>query len=104
MNRSRFPFIIFILTFFLFGTAAEALAIGAQELQQDFVRAADRVSPSVVSIKCVRVVNVPPFGGIDEEFFRGTPFEEFFRGMGPRSRMRQVGQGSGVVIDPRASS
>ena len=101
MNSITFSCIIFILTLFLCGTATGALAIGAQELQQDFVRAADRVSPSVVSIKCVRVVNVAPFGGIEEEFFRGTPFEDFFRGMGPRSRMRQVGQGSGVIIDPR---
>ena len=59
-----------------------ALAAGAQELQQDFVQAAERVSPSVVSIKCERVVNVAPFGGIDEDFFRGTPFEDFFRSMG----------------------
>jgi len=76
-----------------------ALAVSAQELQQDFVRAADRVSPSVVSIKSTRVVNVAPFGGIDEEFFRGTPFEDFFLGMGPQTRMRQVGQGSGFIID-----
>ena len=82
---------------------APAGAAGAQELQQDFVRAAQRVSPAVVSLKCVRVVNVSPFAGIDEEFFRGSPFEGFFREMMPSRtfRQRQVGQGSGVVIDPR---
>jgi len=101
MNRSRLPFTLLLLSLLLLWTATWALAASAQELQQDFVRAAERVSPSVVSIKCVRVVNVTPFGGFDEDFFRGTPFEGFFRGMGPQSRMRQVGQGSGVIIDPR---
>jgi serine protease Do len=99
MNRSHFPFTIFILILLLLWFPTMALAVSAQELQQDFVRAADRVSPSVVSIKSTRVVNVAPFGGMDEEFFRGTPFEDFFRGMGPQTQMRQVGQGSGFIID-----
>ena len=101
MNRSHFPFTIFILILLLLWSPTMAVAAGAQELQQDFVRAAERVSPSVVSIKSTRVVNVAPFGGVDEEFFRGTPFEDFFRSMGPQTRMRQVGQGSGVIIDSR---
>ena len=96
----RISLLIIFALFFALPTN-QLLAASAQELQQDFVRAAERVNPSVVSIKCVRVVNVAPFGGIDEEFFRGTPFEDFFRGMGPQTRMRQVGQGSGVIIDPR---
>lgn len=80
-----------------------SLAASALELQQDFVRAAERVSPAVVSLKSVRVVQVAPFAGIDEEFFRGTPFEGFFREMVPTRplRQRQVGQGSGVIIDSR---
>jgi len=82
---------------------APALAVSAFDLQQDFVRAAERVSPAVVSIKCVRVVDVGPMFGFDEEFFRGTPFEGFFREMMPPRtlRQRQVGQGSGVIIDSR---
>ena len=106
MNKTAFSIYNFYSDLACFSGLADAwlLAASAQELQQDFVRAAERVSPSVVSIKCVRVVNVAPFGGIDEEFFRGTPFEDFFRGMGPQTRMRQVGQGSGVIIDPRGLS
>jgi S1-C subfamily serine protease len=101
MTQSRYCFsIILLLTIVLLASYSQALAAGAQELQQDFVRAAEQVSPSVVSMKCVKVVNVAPFGGIDEDFFRGTPFEDFFRGMGTQ-RMRQVGQGSGVIIDSR---
>jgi S1-C subfamily serine protease len=104
MVKSRFPFVVLIL-FSLFSALppARLFAASALELQQDFVRAAERVSPSVVSLKCVRVVNVSPFAGIDEEFFRGSPFEGFFREMMPQRviRQRQVGQGSGVIIDPR---
>lgn len=93
---------LFLVLFFTF-PINHLIAAGALELQQDFVRAAERVSPSVVSLKCVRVVNVSPFAGIDEEFFRGSPFEGFFREMMPQRtmRQRQVGQGSGVIIDSR---
>jgi serine protease Do len=102
MEKLRLPILLLIIfSVMLVLPPAPTLAATALEMQQDFVRAAERVSPSVVSIKCVRVVNVSPFAGIDEEFFRGTPFEGFFRGMGPQTRMQQVGQGSGVIIDQR---
>ncbi len=78
-----------------------ALTVGARELQEDFVRAAEQVSPAVVSLKCLRVVAVAPFPTLEEEFFRGTPFEGFFRELRPPAYHRQVGQGSGVIIDRR---
>lgn len=81
--------------------AAAALAAGAWELQEDFVRAAEQVSPAVVSLKCLRVVPVAPFPTLEEEFFRGTPFEGFFRELRPPAYQRQLGQGSGVIIDRR---
>ena len=96
-----------LLTLFLAAAvilwAAAAPAASAFDLQQDFVRATERVAPAVVSIKCVREVDVGPMLSFDEEFFRGTPFEEFFRDMRPPRmlRQRQVGQGSGVIIDAR---
>jgi S1-C subfamily serine protease len=74
-----------------------ATAVG---LQSDFIRVADQVMPSVVSLKAVRVVTVQPFG-VPDDFFRGTPFEGNFREFGQPIRRRQVGQGSGVIIDPR---
>jgi S1-C subfamily serine protease len=104
MSKRRFPFLMLALCSLLLALpTSQPLAAGALELQQDFVRAAERVSPAVVSLKCVRVVNLSPFAGIDEEFFRGSPFEGFFREMLPQRtvRQRQVGQGSGVVIDTR---
>ena len=78
--------------------AQGATALG---LQDDFIRVAEQVMPSVVSLKAIRVVTVQPFGP-SEDFFRGTPFEGMFREMGGQPvRRRMVGQGSGVIIDPR---
>ncbi len=76
--------------------------VTAKGLQADFIRVAEQVRPSVVSLKAIRVVTyrVP---GIPEDFFRGTPFEGIFRDFGPSPtiRRRLVGQGSGIIIDRR---
>ena len=78
-----------------------ALGATALGLQDDFIRVAEQVMPSVVSLKAIRVVTVQPFGPPDD-FFRGTPFEGTFREFGGAPvRRRMVGQGSGVIIDPR---
>ena len=78
-----------------------ALAVSALGLQEDFIHVAQQVMPSVVSLKAIRVVTVQPMGPPDD-FFRGTPFEGVFREMGGQPiRRRMVGQGSGVIIDPR---
>jgi S1-C subfamily serine protease len=80
---------------------APALGATALGLQENFIQVAQRVMPSVVSLKAVRVVTVRPFG-VPEDFFRGTPFEGMFREMaGAPIRRRMVGQGSGVIIDSR---
>jgi len=85
------------------GLCWPALGATALGLQEDFIRVADRVSPSVVSLQATRVVEVAPFPQIPPEFFQGTPFEGFFREVvPPRSlRQKQVGQGSGVIVDRR---
>jgi S1-C subfamily serine protease len=79
-----------------------AVAATALGLQEDFIRVADQVMPSVVSLKAVRVVTFQPWGP-SEDFYRGTPFEGVFRDFGPSPpvRQRQVGQGSGFIIDSR---
>jgi S1-C subfamily serine protease len=77
-----------------------ALGASALGLQDDFIRVAEQVMPSVVSLKAIRVVTVQPMGP-SEDFFRGTPFEGAFREMGQPVRRRTVGQGSGVIIDSR---
>jgi S1-C subfamily serine protease len=79
-----------------------AHSAAAMGLQQDFIRVAETVMPSVVSLKAVRVVTLQPMGPPDD-FYRGTPFEGVFRDFGGNQpvRQRQVGQGSGIIIDPR---
>ena len=78
-----------------------AHAASATGLQSDFIRVAQQAMPAVVSLKAVRVVTVRPPGG-SEDFWRGTPFEGTFRESGSQPvQRRQVGQGSGVIIDPR---
>lgn len=83
-------------------TPAPAYGVTAVGLQDDFIRVASQVMPSVVSLKAVRVVTRQPYG-VPEDFFRGTPFEGAFRdfGGGAPIRQRQVGQGSGIIINSR---
>jgi serine protease Do len=71
-------------------------------LEEAFIDVANKVKPSVVSIFSERTVSFSPWEGLGEDFFRGSPFEEFFRGFGgPRReyKQRQRGTGSGVIID-----
>ena len=98
-------FVLSLAALLLLGTCPPApypaLAATAVGLQDDFIRVAEQVMPSVVSLKAIRVVTVQPTGPSDD-FFRGTPFEGMFREMGGQPvRRRMVGQGSGVIIDPR---
>jgi S1-C subfamily serine protease len=74
--------------------AAAASAVG---LQTDFIRVAQNVMPAVVSLKALKVVTVRG----REDFFRGTPWEGSFRESNRPMQRTQVGQGSGVIIDPR---
>jgi S1-C subfamily serine protease len=74
--------------------------VGAMGLQEDFIRVAQQVMPAVVSLKATKVVTVQPYG-VPEDFFRGTPFEGLFRDYGRPVQRRQVGQGSGFIIDSR---
>ncbi len=71
-------------------------------LEEAFIDVANKVKPSVVSIFSERTVSFTPWEGFGEDFFKGSPFEEFFRGFGrPRReyKQRQRGTGSGVIID-----
>ncbi len=79
------------------GKPSPAYSASAMGLQEDFIRVAEQVMPSVVSLKAVRVVTVQPWRP-PEDFFRGTPFEGTFReGPSQPTRRRQIGQGSGLI-------
>ncbi len=67
----------------------------AEQLSNAFSEIAEAVNPSVVQILSTRVVKQPPL----PNFFRGTPFEQFFRFAPPEEReFLQRGLGSGVII------
>ena len=111
---SKNPFRLFwpslILFVFLIGTlsahgatsqSSESLAV-AKDLGNAFVEVAKKMQPSVVSIRSEQTVTVAPWEGFGEDFFKGTPFEDFFKGRGgaPQKR-KQAGQGSGVIVDSK---
>jgi len=76
--------------------------ITAKDWRNAFVQVAKKVQPSVVSIRSERTVTVSPGEGFGEDFFKGTPFEDFFKQHGgPPTKRRQMGEGSGVIVDPK---
>ena len=74
-----------------------------RDLGRAFVEVAKKVQPSVVSIKAERtVMSSSPMEGFGEDFFKGTPFEDFFKGRGaPPTKRKQMAGGSGVIVDPK---
>ncbi|MBM4276786.1 MAG: DegQ family serine endoprotease [Deltaproteobacteria bacterium] len=77
----------------------------AKSLGQAFVEVAKKVQPSVVNITTEKTITIKPWERFGEDFFKGSPFEEFFKGFGsPREkgkeyRHRQRSGGSGVIVD-----
>ena len=77
----------------------------AKSLGQAFVDVAKKVQPAVVNITTEKTITMRPWDRFGEDFFRGSPFEDFFRGFGsPRERGREYKQkqrsgGSGVIVD-----
>jgi len=80
----------------------------AKSLGQAFVEVAKKVQPAVVHIQTEKTISMKPdrFGfGFGEDFFKGSPFEDFFKGFrsprekGKEYRHKQKGEGSGVIVD-----
>jgi serine protease Do len=80
----------------------------ARSLGQAFVEVAKKVQPAVVNITTEKTVSGRSGDRFSDDFFRGSPFEDFFKGFGfgPRERdkekdykQKQRGGGSGVIVD-----
>jgi serine protease Do len=78
----------------------------AKSLGQAFVEVAKKVQPAVVNITTEKTVSMRPWERFGDDFFRGSPFEDFFKGFGfsPREkekeyRQKQRSGGSGVIVD-----
>jgi len=77
-----------------------------KSLGQAFVEVAKNVQPSVVNITTEKTITMRPWDRFGEDFFKGSPFEEFFKGFGfspqEEGKMYQHKQrsgGSGVIVD-----
>jgi len=78
----------------------------ARSLGQAFVDVAKKVQPSVVNVTTEKTITMKPWDRYGEDFFKGSPFEDFFKGFGitPREkgkeyRHKQRSGGSGVIVD-----
>jgi serine protease Do len=83
------------------GASAQAASPEAESLQAAFIRIAQQLGPSVVSISTEQIERVKQYFRI-HPFFGDEPFEEFFRqfyGDAPEREFRRFGLGSGVIID-----
>ena len=86
-------------------SSAQAAPAGteAESLQASFVRIAQQVGPSVVSISTEQVERVKQYLRVNP-FFGNEPFDDFFRqfnGEAPDQEFHRFGLGSGVIIDSK---
>jgi serine protease Do len=77
----------------------------ARSLGQAFVEVAKKVQPAVVNVTTEKTITMRPWERFGDDFFKGSPFEDFFKGFGsPRERGKEYRQkqrsgGSGVIVD-----
>ncbi len=77
----------------------------AKSLGQAFVEVAKKVQPSIVNVTTEKTITMKPWDRFGEDFFKGSPFEDFFKGFGsPREkgkeyRHKQRSGGTGVIVD-----
>ncbi|MFB3885063.1 MAG: DegQ family serine endoprotease [Thermodesulfobacteriota bacterium] len=114
VNRSilglAFLGLLFGLFFCMDGNRANSLPKNdklttARSLGQAFVEVAKKVQPAVVNVTTEKTVTMRPWERFGDDFFKGSPFEDFFRGFGsPQERGKEFRQkqrsgGSGVIVD-----
>jgi serine protease Do len=78
----------------------------AKSLGQAFVEVAKKVQPAVVNVTTEKTITMKPWERFGDDFFKGSPFEDFFKGFGtpPQERGKEYRQkqrsgGSGVIVD-----
>jgi len=77
-----------------------------RSIGQAFVEVVKKAQPSVVNVTTEKTITVKPWEKYGEDFFKGSPLEDFFKGFGfsPREkgkeyRHKQRSGGSGVIVD-----
>jgi Do/DeqQ family serine protease len=103
--------VLFGLFFFVNRDRADSLPkhdelTSIKSLGQAFVEVAKKVQPSVVNIATEKTITMRPWDRFGEDFFKGSPFENFFRDFGSSPReegkgyqYKQRSGGSGVIVD-----
>jgi len=103
--------LLFGLFFFMNRNHADSLPkhdelTSIKSLGQAFVEVAKEVQPSVVNITTEKTIAMQPWNRFGEDFFKGSPFEDFFRGFGfgppgggREYQYKQRSGGSGVIVD-----
>ncbi|MEA3369581.1 MAG: DegQ family serine endoprotease [Candidatus Ratteibacteria bacterium] len=77
----------------------------ALSLEESFIQIAEEVKPAVVNISTVQVIKGRRmFRGSENDFFKGSPFEDFFKDFfefprQPERGWKQKSLGSGIIID-----
>lgn len=98
--RFCLPLSVMILVMMSPAWSDAARLVSEKNWSKGFVEVAKKVQPSVVSIRSERTVTGSPGQGLGEDFFKGTPFEDFFKQHGgPPAKRKQMGEGSGVIVD-----
>jgi serine protease Do len=98
--RCGLPLSVMILVMMNPVRSDAARLVSENDWTKGFVEVAKKVQPSVVSIRSERTVTLSPGQGLGEDFFKGTPFEDFFKQHGgPPAKRKQMGEGSGVIVD-----
>ncbi len=102
-RRRRFLLLLLIMSILVLPSwNLNAAGITAKDWRTAFVEVAKKVKPSVVAIRSERTVTVSPWQGFGEDFFKGTPYEDFFKQHGgPPVKRKQMGEGSGVIVDQK---
>jgi len=99
--KSYLPLSIMILVTMAPAWSDASRLVSEKDWSKGFVQLVRKVQPSVVSIRSERTVTVSPGETFGEDFFKGTPFEDFFKQHGePPMKRKQMGEGSGVIVDP----
>ena len=76
----------------------------AKSLGRAFVEVAQKVQPAVVNITTEKTITMKPWDRYGEDFFKGSPFEDFFRGFGFSPQKKERNTGINREVEDQGSS
>ena len=76
----------------------------AKSLGRAFVEVAKKVQPAVVNITTEKTITMKPWDRYGEDFFKGSPFEDFFKGFGFSPEKKERNTGRNREVEDQGSS